>query len=48
MALEAMRALWLGITLAIFRGADLRTHELLADPKRRRKRQCLSPLEGLS
>ena len=28
--------------------ADPRAHELLADPKRRRKRQMFSPLPGLS
>jgi hypothetical protein len=28
--------------------ADLRAHQLLADPKRRRKRQMFSPLPGLS
>lgn len=48
MALEALRALWLGITLAIFRGADVRIHELLADPKRRRQRQSFSPPQRLS
>ncbi len=48
LAIDAVLGGLAGLTLAAVLKADPRAHQLLADPKRRRKRQMFSPPVGLS